>query len=396
MERDKLKFSISKNSIVIFLLVFPFIELEGPTSINWLHKIFLILRFASILYGLCLFLKKPRFELDRKKIISNEMIYIITYFCLLIVSAAINNNVTVSKIWFSVGTIYICIIVKHFIKIDSKSAICGLHSMFFLICLLNVATVVFKVTFSSNPPVYLLGIRTSFTMYSMFLLLMSGIHSYLVKGKVFSKISIPSTFIAWMQIVLVWSGTGLFVLAVTLIVYIILKVKIIRKIHFCLIGAISGIVVNYLVVFMNIQVYFTYLLENLLKKNTTLTDRIYIWESAIIKMQDSYIWGYGNMFETVSWAKKEMFAHNQWMQLMLATGIVGTVYFAAILIVCGYKMDQFENSNMKNFVLGVFFSVMLLFISEVVFYRNFFWLLFVVMANLDYISRGGINNYDKR
>jgi O-antigen ligase len=81
---------------------------------------------------------------------------------------------------------------------------------------------------------------------------------------------------------------------------------------------------------------------------------------------------------------------------MLATGIVGTVYFAAILIVCGYKMDQFENSNMKNFVLGVFFSVMLLFISEVVFYRNFFWLLFVVMANLDYISRGGINNYDKR
>lgn len=123
----------------------------------------------------------------------------------------------------------------------------------------------------------------------------------------------------------------------------ILKYFSIRRIAILI--AISTI----MIITMNFQNLFSYLLENIMKKGITLNSRTIIWERTIDLIKNKPILGWGEL-STIDIKNYVLYgaehAHNVFLELLLRTGIIGTL--AYITFIDKAVSNVYKKENTKN------------------------------------------------
>ncbi|WP_423220497.1 O-antigen ligase family protein [Bifidobacterium imperatoris] len=200
------------------------------------------------------------------------------------------------------------------------------------------------------------------------------------------------SLICTLELIIGGSGTGLIVLFV-FIVLCLLELKH-RTISpnlslIVLLASFLGIVV------FRIQNIFSFLIVDVLHKSLTLSDRTYIWDSAIESILSHLILGTGitdslsgNVHLKLSYLVKDIFAHDLYLDYLLMGGVPALCIFICLLISVKNSYCYILNRNRTFIWWGI---VIYLFASIVEIYTTNFclFLMFAYMSICDYSIRHG-------
>lgn len=136
-------------------------------------------------------------------------------------------------------------------------------------------------------------------------------------------------------------------------------------------------VFSFLVVGLQIQKYFEWLIVDVLQKDLTLSGRKYIWASAIANIVKKPVFGYGttsggrleiNRY-SVGFSKATQFSHNVFLEILIQGGIVAMVFFVLIYIGASISLKKHkENTDLKVILSISVFSLLLMQFSEFAIY----------------------------
>src|SRR5699024_6795317 len=109
---------------------------------------------------------------------------------------------------------------------------------------------------------------------------------------------------------------------------------------------------------------FQIIIEDVLKKDITLSFRTEIWEKAFIVIQES-LW-YGHGINTVVLAGKTTYfaAHNFILQIILDSGLIGFGLFFICILIVGIRLDSNKVNKMSTLILVGLFGVLIGGIAE--------------------------------
>ncbi|MCM1225191.1 MAG: O-antigen ligase family protein [Lachnospiraceae bacterium] len=268
-------------------------------------------------------------------------------------------------------------------------------------CLINVLTVILVINiiivflFPSGivDGIFFIGIRTRFTEVILVDVILA-----LTFDKLYNKkISKKSLFIIILSIITtfkVWIATAIIGLVFLFAIVIIFSKKTLRPKIF-LIGLVSLLILNILIVHVRIVDYFDWLLVDILGKSTSLSGRTGIWDNAIPIIFKRPLFGYGladnGNFVPWVWGIGEIElwqAHNQWLQMLYDGGIV-CVFFFVLLTVISYRRIKGNNDLIikgKYLFFGIL-AFYLMMIVEIFSYTPYFFVLPFILYNLRYSTK---------
>lgn len=191
------------------------------------------------------------------------------------------------------------------------------------------------------------------------------------------------------SLVLVWSATALFAYALFCILLLLFRFRVIPKwftVKTCYIFAVAVFLV---IVVFKLQNLFSFIIVDILQKDTTFTGRTILWDAAMLNIAQSPIIGYGlENLQTIA-AKLYRFTeydscHNLFLDLLYQNGIVGFALISVLFVSVAKKIDNWASEKYRMiFMLFIFaYSIMInfepfingdmrLFIS-MLFYMNYF------------------------
>src|SRR5699024_876626 len=113
--------------------------------------------------------------------------------------------------------------------------------------------------------------------------------------------------------------------------------------------------------------------ENVLKKDVTLSTRTVIWNEALDMIKESPLWGYGYLGDGGKYIVFSIVnhkdAHNTALQYMLQHGIIGCIPLIIILLIFLNKLSFNKNDKICTFILFSFFVATTMMLAEVYAFR---------------------------
>ena len=127
-----------------------------------------------------------------------------------------------------------------------------------------------------------------------------------------------------------------------------------------------------------------FIIEKILRRSTTFTGRVPIWQEALNMFKQSPI--YGNGFRpsvTIPGGFTAIHSHNQFLQRLNATGAIGLMLFVLFHILLSLKVDSSKNTIQRLIVVSACFGIFLTYITEA--YKKFFrfYLVFFIAYHID-------------
>lgn len=125
---------------------------------------------------------------------------------------------------------------------------------------------------------------------------------------------------------------------------------------------IIGVLGSLIVVGMSAQTKFSYIVENIFKKDMTLSGRTYIWTNAISAIENRFLWGYGyEMNDTIS---KRLVGqtgfgtspHNFYLEILYQGGIVLFLIVLAIYLYMNKEVMKYKNL-LLSYVIGFWMMI---------------------------------------
>lgn len=185
------------------------------------------------------------------------------------------------------------------------------------------------------------------------------------------------------NVLLTGSSTGIIGCVLALVVLLI-GIKKPKLFNIKTVG-ITVAAIFVLIVFLRAQNLFAFIIENVFKKDLTLTNRIGIWDAAIELIKDKLWIGYG--CGTMEAMIRDRNAHDFYLQIMLQSGIIGfTIYLNMIrtsLMECWKRRDGLPSLIIAACLGGYFVCC----ISEV--YSQAWLMLLLVFSYYAYDIVGG-------
>lgn len=383
-------YTVKKSSLIIMFTVFPFFEPGGLSEVYIINRILFVWRGISILLGTLLI--ATNFFKDKEKLKIKDgiitKIMLLLFFSVIIYSAVKNSSLTINSIWQYINIVFISFYYAFQLNYKRGIIVYVTSNIMIVINLINLLTVIGNVSFSDEEVMYFFGIRTTFTLYVVFMIMITMYDSYLQKKKLFAIKTWFAILLGLAQILIQWVATGIVCIVLFLLcVYYFLIIKTSMHKHFAFILTCIGITLNYLIVYFNIQNYFSFLIENILHKTLSLHDRTYIWEVVLAKIARSPVWGYGTMYERVKWYSRILLAHNLWLQIMLAGGIVLTVSFIVLLLLIAKNIDRIDDLKIKSICIASIGVILALSITEVVYTTYMFWIILTILSEAYLIKK---------
>lgn len=159
------------------------------------------------------------------------------------------------------------------------------------------------------------------------------------------------------------SSTTIVGVTVLLILYFLFKKR--NVLYRPVLWFFGGVGLNITIVMFRIQEVFAWLIENLLHKTVTLSGRTSIWDIALLYIYRSPIWGYGeSSILSFSFAKTEIPAHNQFLDIAIICGIPGVILFGIILFVTFRKLGSYKESFVSRLITCALLGYIVMSISE--------------------------------
>lgn len=175
-----------------------------------------------------------------------------------------------------------------------------------------------------------------------------------------------------------WAATCLSIFVVFIILFMLYRWKV-MKILTPWTSLIGCSVFSFLVVGLQIQKYFEWLIVDVLQKDLTLSGRKYIWASAIANILKKPVFGYGTtaggrmdinrVSIGFSFSKMTYFSHNVFLEILIQGGIVAMVFFVLIYIGASRSLKKHKENTYLKVILSIsVFSLLLMQFSEFAIY----------------------------
>ena len=153
--------------------------------------------------------------------------------------------------------------------------------------------------------------------------------------------------------------------ALLLLVIFIYHEQVLQKVS--IIGFVTILLLNFGIVFFNMQNMFSWLIEDILGKSLTLTGRIGIWRSVLDNMDGYYLFGHGvgaSIPFIYEFGEPVTYEHNQLLNLLFSGGVIGLLFFLFILFAAFNKLQKTNPSPFVYITIAFLIALCTQMISE--------------------------------
>lgn len=262
-----------------------------------------------------------------------------------------------------------------------------LNNIFSAYLLINIILFIVKPEGLYNgQTIHFLGIRTRFTEYVFALFATSYI---CLKNKLISKKKFfADIVIGILNIILPSISTA--IIGVIVLILMNFYFKVIHNKNYINENKVIfyGILTNALVVFFRIHNIFSVFIEKVLGKNVTLSERTKIWDLSYKYIFDKWILighGYpdnGN-FVYLRGYNTNWQSHNQILQLLFETGIIGCFVFFYLIFLALKGSKKCDNRDCRIWIISIIFSFLVMMIVEIYGYYIPFYAVLVIAYYLE-------------
>lgn len=211
---------------------------------------------------------------------------------------------------------------------------------------------------------YFLGYHNGFFQYVLISLLVAALYSCLEKKK-----ARPFCLAAagYLCVLITWSATSVAALTLVAALMLLPPQKLKHKITFASVFCTTMAANLAISVFriMDRVSWVSWIIENILHKQSTLTGRTYIWDQFQQKFAARPFWGYGvgdHVFDPFSGGL--VGTHNQYFELLLSGGVLALALFIFFNFAMGKSLNRCENIAVRSIFLSVLAGLYVIFIAE--------------------------------
>jgi O-antigen ligase len=359
---------LNKNHLIEYVMIFLFLL---PIFEPKIIKVFPVIDFFFVFGNVVEAAYFIVLLLFTKKRIPKIILFWIGYRVYMLTIMLLNVQLSTLKEWG-----YLTLLVTNLIFVfekyryknttlflSSMSILCTVYLLINFITLLVFKRGIYRSALTSYNPDndwYFLGIKIQFTT-----MMIPGITSSLLlmeqeknkKSVLLLTISILSSLL---NIFYKNIGTALFGTILLVLFLFILRISKVRFRFETLL--LLALIFNILVLFFNVQNLFSGVLYQLFKKDSTLSTRTLIWESAInllsISSPFEIVFGHGYNTNFVPFhgiTYDYINCHNEFLAILYYNGFVGAILFVSFLLYCcknrDYRTKQYQLVNILCFVL---------------------------------------------
>lgn len=373
-----------KNLKILFIII-PFFEPEIAIKVPVLNYLF----FAAMIIILLIILFKKKFILSE---LPKVFWFVLLYRIIIVFSTVLFKGDILKSLFYTVDFLGIFIILYYAYKNNElKKMLYAIIFLFGVYLLINLITVILYPN-SIIDGLYFLGIRTRFTDFALTTIVLSLY--CIVKNYKLKPFLVIVIFLALVNIYIKWIATalvGLIIMMITILVlYSLRKIKIHISYKFLF---YLSLILMLLVVVFKIQYVFSFFITDVLHKSLSLSNRTLLWNRSWSYMKDSLIIGHGMNLNNGNfvWNNWEfMQGHNQVIQSLYETGIVGTLFLYLFVRNTGDGLRVYRRGHI--ILLSGLFAFLIMMISEIYFFYAPCWLLFIIVY---YIAKDDQNDYQK-
>lgn len=382
--------TVSKKNLIIFILytifLFPFFGPRGTIIINQnITKI--LFTYLPIILSSFLFI-----NLIKTHKLSQIIFFIILFFAYIVIITFIKKGDIYNILLTSIKSIGLCLLIDYGIKNNIKLFIKSIYILLLILIFINFLTLILfpkgmYVSDTNYAGNWFLGYRNVHILFMFPTIIFSKINGYLDNRK--SNLSnCILTLFCLLSLLLAGSSTSL--LGVFCIfIYLIFENKfIVKKINIKSLNYIF-IILYISIVILRMQDVFKYLIVNVLNRNLTFTNRIYIWDQVINYIKINPILGYGVEYRNLRLLKTNPIsyhAHNQILEIIYQSGFVGFAIFTLITIKSLKKLKVNSGDSLSKFLAFSMFIFFVMTITEAYSYDCFLYL-FVLCSNISLIIK---------
>lgn len=320
------KHNINKKGIWLFFL---FLFMFEP-------KLFVKYRITNAIYiagAVLCFLIMLHHQVMRSKKASKMLLICMAYRLSFGIQTFLSNGDILMWGYMSIIVATLCMAIDYY---STKSPRLLLSSIVYVLMIILTINLVISFIYPLGviDEIYFIGIRTRFTDV-IFVLAALTLMLDRVDQKIITTRTIYCLALCIIHIVRFWIATAVLGLFVFVISYILLLKK---KYHFKVLNInfvlLTSLIASILLVMTDVIGAFSWLIEGILGKSLTLSGRTLLWEASRRYILQSPIFGHGMAIDGnfipsfYRGANVLRQAHNQWVQIMYESGIVGTALFA--------------------------------------------------------------------
>lgn len=385
----KIKKSTIEDIFLCLILVLPFYKSEFLiVTIPFMSKLYLALELMSLLYCLIIMIKN--------KYISKIILYILLYFLILLVPTILYNFSNLENyVKLLIPTLGLSIVFDYGLKYKTKSFLISNKILLLLLLIINFITIIiypngmYIGVGSGYADNWFLGYRNNHILYVLPYVIISITLSIFSKDKI-SKMAMIDTVFGLVSLIIARSSTsivGLFLL----LLYIALE-KYISKNSLL---NIKNYIITYTILFFSIIIFriqylFKFLIVDILGKDITFTNRVYIWDYVLKFIKSKPILGYGYELGEKRYLKTELYrsyhAHNQILEIIYKSGFVGFMFFILIFIDIFKKIYKLKETKIASFFSFSVFTLLIMMLTEAYSFEYFIYLL-VLFNHVDILVK---------
>lgn len=354
-------------------MLFPFLEPDYFTSIKLIHSMFYVGRIFSIMIALIVSIRKNQFLY--------VSVVVLVYYGVYLYSTIINNGNMQLVISHAILTIGFIMWLEILLKNNTVLGLQALNIIFSTLVYINIGFFLlfpdgYNLSGSSDKK-YFLGVYNQFAATLIPAVITSVIYSL----KKYQRI-LPSTklliSVVFFTFIYFWSATSIIGISLIVTYLLFIHKKPLSRFVNTKTVIIGIAVLFFMVVYTNNLNYFTFLIEDILGKDLTLSTRTQIWERALILINDSPLYGYGAI-ETGSYivfsSTSTFSAHNTVLQILLQVGFVGFSVFLLLIGIMLRNIKRYQRHHLGRFILFSFFTSCTMMLTEVYSFRFIYLIL---------------------
>ena len=293
----------------------------------------------------------------------------------LVIGTLMNPEASLKRaLEYSYGSLAVGIITEYSVKKDRENFLTGMEMLFGTLVTLNVVTILlfpkgmysFERALEEN---WLLGYKNYHIVYIMALLIFSAVHSLCKTGKIGMRVWLYIAISAFSSI-LVKARTPL--MAIALFAAAILFKKLLEYTGIFNALTYLALYAAAFVAIVVIRVENLPIIGKLIGREVSFNNRIHFWDKAMTQFRDYPIFGHG--YQQFRMFRGYVTTHNQMIEVLFKTGVVGFVFFCAILVAAAVMMFRSRKGACTRYLAVLYASYLILFLLEQYAFANYFFL----------------------
>lgn len=365
-------------AIVIFALIKP--DSLGYLGFEWLEYLLIGLDGLLLCYLLLL-------VISGVYKISKITYIIILYFIIGLVSTALHTCEFFVWIKIAGPAIATCLMTDYMMQRKRDIFFSSIYITLSVCYLFNLITIIYfpDGMYQMENVVgdlYLMGYHNGMIYNLIPLCGVSLIISYLKKGKLLTMYSIFAIALSVASVFIAQSGSGIVQMIIWVLLIFCADKRWINKMikPSFLFGAFF--VFSILLNVFRMQYIFSWLIVGLLNKDLTITNRVYLWDSAIEIFKSHPFLGIGYGANTIIgiYGRSYSHPHSLFLDILSKGGICLMGIFLWLLSVFSNKFKRAENKVVKKIILVVIGAFLVGEIVNSTQYKVFFWMFFVLIG----------------